>query len=43
MIYQINSFLDNRVMNNTQSKKQFNSKDSLERFNKSEFKPYKID
>ena len=43
MVYQINSFLDNRVMNNTQSKKQFNSKDSLERFNKSEFKPYKID
>lgn len=40
--YQLNSLIDNRVMNNTQSKIQFNSKESLERFNKSDFKPYII-
>jgi len=36
MNYQINSILDNRIMNNTQSKKQFNSKESLERLGKSD-------
>ena len=41
--YQINSILDNRIINNAQSKKQFNSKESLKRFNSSTFKPYKID
>jgi hypothetical protein len=40
--YQINSILDNRTMNNKNSLKQYNSKDSLTRFKMSEFKPYMI-
>jgi hypothetical protein len=42
MDYQISSILDNRVMNNNQSKVRFNSKESLERFKQSSFKPYFI-
>ncbi len=38
--YQINSFLDNRTINNKVSKRQYNSKDSIARFKMSEFKPY---
>ena len=40
--YQISSMLDNRIMNNKNSIKQYNSKDSLTRFKMSEFKPYMI-
>lgn len=40
--YQINTILDNRTMNNKNSLKQYNSKDSLTRFKMSEFKPYMI-
>lgn len=38
--YQINTILDNRIMNNKNSVKQYNSKESLKRFKMSEFKPY---
>lgn len=41
--YQISSLLDNRVINNNKSKKQFNSVESLERFKKSKFKPFKLE
>ena len=40
LIYQINSLLDNRFMNNHESKEQFNSVESLERFNSSDFRRY---
>lgn len=40
--YQISSILDNRIMNNKNSIKQYNSKESLTRFKMSEFKPYMI-
>ena len=40
LTYQLNSLLDNRVMNNTESKKQFNSIESLERFKQSDFRRY---
>lgn len=40
--YQINSILDNRIMNNKNSIKQYNSKESLTRFKMSEFKPYSV-
>ena len=38
--YQINSLIDNRFMNNRQSRKQFNLSEALEHFNKSEFRRY---
>jgi len=38
--YQINSLIDNRFMNNKQSRKQFNLSEALEHFNKSEFRRY---
>ena len=38
--YQISSFIDNRVMNNRESRKQFNLTKALKRFEESEFKPY---
>lgn len=38
--YQINSILDNRVMNNNESKKQFNSVDSIKRFKTSDFRRF---
>jgi len=41
-IYQLNSLIDNRVMNNLASKKQFNSVESLERFKQSDFIIYTI-
>ena len=41
-VYQINSFLDNRVLNNRASREQFNSVESLERFKQSEFRRYTI-
>lgn len=40
--YQISSFLDNRIINNKKSKKQYNSKESLTRFKMSDFKPYTV-
>jgi len=40
LIYQLNSFVDNRVMNNQESKEQFNSVEALERFKESEFRRY---
>lgn len=40
LIYQLNSFIDNRFMNNHESKKQFNSVESLERFKTSDFRRY---
>ena len=42
LTYQISSILDNRIINNKNSIKQYNSKDSLTRFKMSEFKPYMI-
>ena len=39
-IYQVNSLLDNRFMNNHESMKQFNSVESLERFKLSDFRRY---
>ncbi|CAA6805283.1 MAG: Unknown protein [uncultured Sulfurovum sp.] len=38
--YQINSLLDNRFMNNRESKEQFNSVESLARFKQSDFRRY---
>ena len=38
--YQLSSFIDNRFMNNRESREQFNSVQSLERFKQSEFKRY---
>lgn len=43
LLYQINSILDNRTINNAKSKKCYNSKESLERFKQTAFKPYIID
>jgi len=40
LIYQLNSFVDNRFMNNHESKEQFNSVQSLERFKSSDFRRY---
>jgi hypothetical protein len=40
LIYQLNSLLDNRFMNNKESKTQFNSVESLERFKHSDFRRY---
>ena len=40
LIYQINSLVDNRFMNNHESKTQFNSVDALERFKSSDFRRY---
>ena len=42
LIYQLNSLIDNRFMNNHESKEQFNSVESLERFKQSEFRRYTI-
>jgi len=40
--YQINSLLDQRIINNKESKKQFNSVEALERFNKSDFRVFEL-
>jgi len=40
LVYQLNSFIDNRTMNNHESQKQFNSVEALERFKQSEFRRY---
>ncbi|MBU1669328.1 hypothetical protein KKC13_13035 [bacterium] len=40
LTYQINSLLDNRFMNNHESKRQFNSVESLTRFKMSDFRRY---
>jgi len=40
LTYQLNSFIDNRFMNNHESKEQFNSVESLERFKQSDFRRY---
>ena len=42
LIMQINSLLDKRFMNNHESKKQFNSVESLERFKMSDFRRYTL-
>jgi len=42
LIMQINSLLDNRFMNNHESKEQFNSVESLERFINSDFRRYTL-
>ena len=42
LIYQLNSLIDNRFMNNHESKKQFNSVESLERFKQSDFRRYTL-
>ena len=42
LVYQLNSLIDNRFMNNHESKEQFNSVDSLERFKHSDFRRYTI-
>ena len=41
-IYQVNSLLDNRFMNNHESREQFNSVESLERFKMSDFRRYTL-
>ena len=43
LIYQLNSFKDNRFLNNRESKKQFNSIEALERFEKCESKCFRLD
>jgi len=40
LIMQLNSFLDNRFLNNRESKEQFNSVNALERFKSSDFRRY---
>ena len=40
LIYQLNSWIDNRFMNNHESQEQFNSVQSLERFKSSDFRRY---
>lgn len=40
--YQLNSLIDNRIMNNTPSKKRFNSLESLTRFNQSDFRRFTL-
>ncbi len=40
LTYQLNSLLDNRFMNNHESREQFNSVESLERFKQSDFRRY---
>lgn len=42
LTYQLNSLLDNRFMNNHESRKQFNSVDALERFKQSDFRRYTL-
>ena len=40
LIYQLNSFIDNRFINNHESREQFNSVDALKRFKGSDFRRY---
>ncbi len=40
LLYQLNSLIDNRFLNNRESKKQFNSTETLKFFNESEFRRY---
>lgn len=40
--YQLNSFIDKRVMNNKESHKRFNSVEALERFKNSDFRRYML-
>jgi len=40
LTYQLNSFIDNRFMNNRESREQFNSVESLKRFKQSDFRRY---
>jgi len=40
LTYQLNSFIDNRFLNNRESKEQFNSVESLKRFKQSDFRRY---
>ncbi len=43
LTYQLNSLVDNRIMNNRESREQFNSFEALERFKQSEFKRFRLD
>ena len=43
LIYQLNSLIDNRFLNNKESKKQFNSEEALKRFNRSDSRRFRID
>ena len=43
LTYQLNSLIDNRIMNNRESRKQFNSFGALERFKEYEFKRFSLD
>ena len=40
LLYQLNSLIDNHFLNNRESKKQFNSTETLKFFNESEFRRY---
>ncbi len=40
LLYQLNSLIDNRFLNNRESQKQFNSVEALERFKSSDFRRY---
>ena len=42
LVYQLNSLIDNRFLNNHESKKQFNSVESLESFKQSDFRRYTL-
>ncbi|CAA6802515.1 MAG: Unknown protein [uncultured Sulfurovum sp.] len=42
LMYQISSFIDSRTMNNNESKKQFNSLESLKRFKTSDYIRYRL-
>lgn len=42
LTYQLNSLLDNRIMNNKESQRQFNSVESLARFKVSDFRRYAL-
>lgn len=42
LTYQVNSFIDNRFINNHESKEQFNSVEALERFKTSDFRRYTL-
>ena len=40
LLYQLNGFIDNRILNNKATVKQYNSKESIERFKASDFRRY---
>ena len=40
LLYQLNGFINNRMLNNQVTKRQYNSKESIERFRGSDFRRY---